>query len=85
MNEEDIKTIDELIEFMDKEAELWGHADSENATANGRGIKTQWDAHLEAERDFPCMIFYMEGKEPTLEEISATPFPRADGTKQISF
>lgn len=55
MNIEDVKTIEELAEFMEAEAALWGRADSEQKFVNGAGIRQQWHERI----NFPMAIFYM--------------------------
>ena len=81
MNEEDITTVTELAEFMTAEAALYGREDSEQATANGKGIMQQWEAR---DQD-PYMIFYLLGREATEDETANNPFPRADGAPTVIF
>ncbi len=85
MNIKDVTTIDELTEFMNAEAALWGRAESENAVTNGPGIQQQWNAQLAANKDFPCMILYMVGKALSANEIAENPFPLADDSPHVVF
>ena len=73
MKSEDIKHIDELIEFMDAEAEKWGRQASPQVTVTGKGIKEQW----ELAKEFPHAVFYMEGVDDGICEDT--------GGKRINF
>ena len=80
MNIEDVKTIEELAEFMDAEAALWGRTESEQKFVHGEGIRSQWHERI----NFPFAVFYMLGRDATKEEISDNPFPSENG-RQIIF
>lgn len=73
MIKEEIKTVEELVEAMNVEAERWGRTEAENATVNGAGVKQQWQGIIGRDEDeFPLPVHALM-EDPT-------PVARPDGT-----
>lgn len=58
MKHEEIKSVIELVELMNAEAEKWNRFDYPQNTVHGRGVKEQWRVITEKD-EFPLPIFVM--------------------------
>lgn len=65
MVEENIRTIDDLMAFMDEEAKKWGREKHDAPYVNGKGVLLQWDQRIK----IPTPIFYMVGVQDEDDKI----------------